>query len=64
MFWGSFTKRETEENLLNNRELIDMYVQGKIKPHVSKQYPLAEAGKAITELAERRAMGKVVVTVD
>ena len=64
VFWGSFTKRETEENLKNNRELIEMYAQGKIKPHVSKQYPLAEAGSAIRELAERRAMGKVVVTVD
>ena len=40
-----------------------LYAAGKIKPHVSKAYPLAEAGKAITDLAERRAQGKVVVTM-
>jgi NADPH:quinone reductase len=63
VFWGSFTKREAQANDENNRELIELYAQGKIKPHVSQRFPLAEAGAAITELAERRAMGKVVVTI-
>lgn len=64
VFWGSFTKREIEENQRNNQELLELYQQGKIKPHVSKRFSLADAGQAISELAERKAMGKVVVTVD
>ena len=64
VFWGSFTSREVMENRQNNRELLDMYADGRIRPHVSKQYALADAGQAITDLAERRAMGKIVVTID
>jgi NADPH2:quinone reductase len=40
-----------------------MYADGKIKPHVSERFALADAAKAITHLASRKAMGKVVVTV-
>ena len=45
-------------------ELLDMYTAGKIKPYVSERFPLAKAADAITHLASRQAMGKVVVTVD
>lgn len=64
VFWGSFTERNPLENARSNRELIDLYTAGRIKPHVSRRFPLAEAGHAIRELAERRALGKVVVTLD
>ena len=64
VFWGSYTERNPEANLANVRELMDLYVAGRIKPHVSATYALADAGKAITHLAERRALGKVVVSID
>lgn len=64
VFWGSWTERAVEENARNNAELLEMYVQGKIRPHVSRHYPLAEAGRAIEELAGRRALGKIVVMLD
>jgi NADPH2:quinone reductase len=41
-----------------------MYAEGKIKPFVSERFPLARAAEAITHLASRKALGKVVVTVD
>jgi NADPH2:quinone reductase len=63
VFWGAFTAKAPAENQENIKELMALYAAGKIKPHVSKAYPLAEAGKAITDLAERRAQGKVVVTM-
>jgi NADPH:quinone reductase-like Zn-dependent oxidoreductase len=37
---------------------------GKIKPTISERFSLADGGKAIARLAERQAMGKVVVLVD
>lgn len=64
VFWGSWTERAVEENARNNAELLEMYVAGKIRPHVSRHFPLAEAGRAIEELAGRRALGKIVVMLD
>ena len=64
VFWGAFVARDPARNAENTRELLDMYAQGLIRPEVSARYPLARGGEAITELASRRALGKVVVTVD
>jgi len=63
VFWGAFVARDPERNQEHIRELFQFYAEGKIKPHVSNHYPLERAGEAITELIERRAQGKVVVTV-
>jgi NADPH2:quinone reductase len=64
VFWGAAVARDPAGHQQNVRELMDLYTGGKIKPHVSARYPLERAGEAITHLAERRAIGKVVVTVD
>ena len=64
VFWGAFTDRDPVTNQRNNEELLELYTQGKIRPHVSAQYVLADAGTAISALAERRALGKLVVTID
>lgn len=64
VFWGAFAERDPAENQRNNAELIALYADGKIRPFVSARYPLAEAGRAISDLAERRAMGKIVVTIN
>ncbi len=45
-------------------ELVAWHGAGKIQPLVSKRYPLAEFASAMNELTERRAQGRVVVTVD
>jgi NADPH2:quinone reductase len=63
VFWGAFTAKDPKGNQENIKDLMALYAAGKIKPHVFAAYPLAEAGKAITDLAERRAQGKVVVRV-
>ena len=44
-------------------ELFGLYEKGLIKPRISKHFPLREAGAAIQWLAERHALGKVVVTI-
>ena len=64
VFWGAWTARDPKGNQENIEELMALYAAGKIKPHVSNTYPLADAGKAISDLAERRAQGKVVVTME
>jgi NADPH2:quinone reductase len=64
VFWGAWVKREPRANAENVRELLAFYAEGKIKPTVSESFPLAKAGDAITWLAQRRAMGKIVVTTE
>jgi NADPH2:quinone reductase len=63
VFWGAFSQRDPKAHAANTRELFDLYARGAIKPQVSEHFPLARAGEAITRLASRAAMGKIVVTV-
>jgi NADPH2:quinone reductase len=63
VYWGDFARRDPEANAANNAELIALYAAGKIRPRVSARFPLARAAEAIARLAERGAVGKVVVTV-
>jgi len=64
VFWGAYSERAPAENAQNVRELVELYAAGKIRPHVSARYPLAAAGQAISDLAARRALGKIVVMID
>jgi len=64
VFWGAAVARDPKAHQQNVKELFEMHAAGKIKPHVSSHYPLEKSADAITELMERRAKGKVVVTID
>lgn len=63
VFWGAAVARDPKGHAQNVSELFKLYADGKIRPHVSNTYPLAEASKAIKELMDRKALGKVVVTM-
>jgi len=45
-------------------QLIRLYEAGRIRPTISERYSLDEGGKAIARLAERQAVGKIVVLMD
>jgi len=62
VFWGAFTRAEPENNRRNNEELLQMYVAGKIKPHIHATYPLERAAEALNEVLNKRVSGKVVLT--
>ncbi|HEX3701052.1 MAG TPA: NADPH:quinone oxidoreductase family protein [Phenylobacterium sp.] len=64
VFWGTWVAKNPKRHHESVAELLAMYEQGKIKPFVSERFPLARAAEAIKHLASRKAMGKVVVTVD
>lgn len=64
VFWGAFVAQFPQENAQNVKNLFELYSEGKIKPHVSKTFPLEEASQAIKELAERRAVGKVIISTE
>jgi len=64
VFWGAAVARDPQAHQRNVEELLELYAGGKIKPYVSEHFPLARAGEAISHLAARKALGKVVVTMD
>ncbi len=64
VFWGAFTRTETERNRSNNQDLMRMFVAGKVKPHIHATYPLERATEALNEVLYKRVSGKVVLTTD
>ena len=63
VFWGSFTQQEPDTNANNIATLMQWVQQGKLRPLISKTYPLEQAALALRDLMERRAQGKIVLTV-
>jgi NADPH2:quinone reductase len=61
VFWGAFTAREPKRNQENLQELMHWIQEGKLKPTVSKTYPLAKAAEALNDMAARKVKGKVVL---
>ena len=64
VFWGAFAARDPKANAAHVAELFRLWEAGAIAPKVSATYPLERAGEAITAIAERRAIGKLVATLD
>jgi NADPH2:quinone reductase len=63
VFWGMATQRDPKHANESLKEIMQMISDGKLHPNVSAKYPLAEGGKSIRMLMDRKAMGKVVVTM-
>jgi len=64
VFWGAFAARNPKANAAHIATLFDLLKAGKINPKVSATFPLERGGEAIRMLAERKAIGKIVVTMD
>src|SRR5687767_1886502 len=64
VFWGAFAMRDPQANAAHVEQLFKYWDEGKISPRISATYPLERGGEAITAIAERRAIGKLVVTLD
>ena len=62
VFWGSWTAREPAAHRANTADLIRWCAEGKLSAHVHARYPLAEVARALKDIAERKVMGKVVLT--
>jgi NADPH:quinone reductase len=63
VFWGAWLDRNIDRFEQRARELLEWYRSGKLRPHISAQFPFERAGDAIAHLAARKALGKVVVNI-
>ncbi|HEV2083027.1 MAG TPA: NADPH:quinone oxidoreductase family protein [Brevundimonas sp.] len=64
VFWGAAVMRDPAGHAANVADLMRFWSEGKIKPRVSRTFPLERAADAIQALGDRSALGKIVVTVE
>ncbi|MGA0544905.1 NADPH:quinone oxidoreductase family protein [Brevundimonas sp. VNH65] len=64
VFWGAAVARDPAGHAANMADLFQFWKDGKIKPRISRTYPLDQAHEAIRALGDRAVMGKVVVTIE
>ncbi len=63
VFWGRFTGEEPEVHRRNVAELTELFESGKLSPVVTEVYPLEQYRDAYNCMIERRARGKVIMTL-
>jgi len=61
VFWGSFTKHDPKTFQANMQELLQWYVEGKVKVVVDQALPLADASTALSKVLNRKVKGKMVL---
>lgn len=61
VFWSDFIRREKETYFCVLQDLILWFLQGKLKPLISKTYPLEQAELALNDIIQRRVTGKIVL---
>ena len=64
VFWGEFAMRQKQDNQTNMMQLFGWLMEGRIKPHISAVYPLAQAAQALNQLMARQTTGKVVLVTE
>ena len=59
--YGAQTERDPAYGASFVQDAADLFRQGKVKPHIGKVFPLAEAGAAMQGLLSRAYSGKIVL---
>ena len=61
-YWGGYMKFRPEVITDSLKTLMQWYVEGRLKPHVSHTLPLSLAAEGMELLRSRKSTGKVVIT--
>ena len=61
VFWGDFAHREPAANASMMQTLATWYAQGKIKPVIDREMPMAELKAAYARMGSREVKGKLVL---
>lgn len=61
VFWGGWLDRNPAAHRADAAQIARWCVEGKLSGHVQAVYPLAEAARALKDIAARKVMGKLVL---
>ncbi len=61
VFWGEFARREPARHVAAMDELMQWHREGRIRPHISATYALADTPNALNDMASRKVTGKIVI---
>jgi NADPH2:quinone reductase len=64
VWYGTWAEKKPDELATNTRELAGMIAGGTIRPHCGAVFSLDDFADAFRQIAERRALGKVVLRMD
>lgn len=62
-YWGGYLAFRPDLLAGSLRTLLGWYAEGRIRPHIGATLPLDRAGEGLALLRDRKATGKVVVTI-
>lgn len=63
VYWGEFVKREPEVHRDNMAQIFDWTARKILSAHVHAVYPLTAIGEALCVLKDRRAQGKILLSI-
>jgi len=61
LFWGNYGLFDPATMRQSLQKLLDWYAQDKLKPYISKTYPLTQVAQALNAFNSRQVTGKVVL---
>ncbi|MFD1218239.1 NADPH:quinone oxidoreductase family protein [Microbulbifer celer] len=64
IFWGGWAARDPKGNMQNFSELLQLVADGKLNPLTTEVFPLEEFTQAFAAITERRARGKVILSME
>ncbi len=62
VFYGAFAKKFPQRYAELRAQLVGWLADGRVQPAITARYPLEEAAKALRLVADRQAIGKIVLT--
>lgn len=62
VFWGRFTTEQPEHHAANARQIVEWVSEGRLNPSIQRTFTLDEGKKALRWVADRKAVGRVVIT--
>ncbi|MGK0317015.1 MAG: NADPH2:quinone reductase [Saprospiraceae bacterium] len=63
VFWGAFATKDPMANMTNSMELMQYFVEGKLKPRIHATYALKDTPTALQEMMDRKVKGKSVIVM-
>ncbi|MEM9208921.1 MAG: NADPH:quinone oxidoreductase family protein [Pseudomonadota bacterium] len=63
VWWGTWVAKNPSGHIANVQALAALVADGKLTPRISERYPLENYADAFGAITERRALGKVVLTM-